>query len=75
MADLYFENAATKKRYKIVSFDREKGTVTMIGAHGVPFTEKYSKERFQEMGYALVQGTDAPAPPPPPQPVAAEVAA
>lgn len=63
-ADVFFENIHTGKRYKVVSFDREAGTVTLIGPHNRPFTEKYSKERFQEMGYKAVQGEAAPPPPP-----------
>lgn len=53
--ELYFENENTKRRYKVVAFDREAGTVTLIGPHNRPFTEKFSKERFQQMGYALKQ--------------------
>jgi hypothetical protein len=67
-AELFFENQATKRRYKIVSFDKEAGTVTLIGPHNLPFTEKFSKERFQQMGYTLVQEAAAPAPPAPPPP-------
>lgn len=71
MADLVFENTHTQKRYKIVSFDREAGTVTLIGPHNMPFTEKYSKERFEQMGYTLKQVEAAPPPPPVSQPAAA----
>ena len=61
-ADVYFENVHTKKRYKVVSFDREAGTVTLIGQHEIPFTEAYSRERFEKLGYRPVTDT---APPPP----------
>lgn len=71
MADLFFENIHTKRRYKVLSFDREAGTVTLIGPHGVPFTEQFTKERFVEMGYELVQDTAAPPPPPISAPAAA----
>ena len=81
MADIFFENIHTKNRYKVIAFDREKGTVTLEGRHGVPFTEKYTKERFEEMGYRPVQGEAEaqesppapPAPPAPPQPPQAAV--
>lgn len=66
--ELYFENAATKTRFKVVRFDKEAGTVTLIGKHNREFTEKFSKERFQSMGYELKTEAD-PAPgaaPPPP---------
>lgn len=72
-AEVYFENVNTGKRYKVVKFDREAGTVTLIGPHNRPFTEPFSKERFQKMGYTLKTGDAAPpppvgaAPPPPPQ--------
>ena len=53
--ELYFENDHTKKRYKVVGFNKEAGTVTLIGAHNMPFTEKFSQERFVRMGYTLKQ--------------------
>jgi hypothetical protein len=37
----------------VLSFDTDKGTVTLVGEHGVEFTEPYSKERFLELGYKL----------------------
>lgn len=64
MPDVYFESIHTKKRYKVVSRDAAAGTITLIGPHGVPFTEKYSKERFEEMGYRPVVAEAAPPPPP-----------
>lgn len=66
--ELYLENTATKRRYKIVSFDKEAGTVTLIGPHNLPFTEKFDKERIQQMGYTLVQEAAVEAPPAPPPP-------
>lgn len=67
-AEIFFESVHTGKRYKIVRFDREAGTVELVGPHGVPFVEKYTKERFEEMGYRPVQAEAAPAPPAPPPP-------
>lgn len=64
MADLYFENIDTGYRFKVLSFDKEKGTVTMVGPQNMPFTEPYSVERFKEMRYRPVT-LDAPPPPPP----------
>jgi hypothetical protein len=75
--EVFFESVHTKKRYKVVSFDREAGTVTLVGPHGVPFTENYSKDRFEEMGYRPVQAEAAPPPPPgaaPPPPTTLVVA-
>ncbi len=64
MPEIFFENAATKKRYKVVRFNKEAGTVTLVGPHNMEFDEKFDKDRFVKMGYSLVQG-EAAAPPPP----------
>jgi hypothetical protein len=58
MPDVYFENAATGKRFKVVGRDTEKGTVRLRGEMG-EFDEPYSKERFEQLGYTLVQGESA----------------
>lgn len=73
MPKVYFENIHTKNRYEIVRFNKEAGTVTLIGKHGVEFDQKYSKEEFERMGYRPVQGEaeaqdGPPAPPAPPAP-------
>lgn len=65
-AKVFFESVHTGKRYEIVSLDQAAGTVTLIGPHNQPFTEKYTKERFEEMGYKLVRDDAGAAPPPPP---------
>jgi hypothetical protein len=36
-----------------VNFDQAGGKVTLIGEHGVEFTETYDKELFQRLGYRL----------------------
>lgn len=56
--ELYFENVKTKKRYKVVKLDKEAGEITLRGEYA-EFTEPYSKERFQKLGYKLVQGAAA----------------
>lgn len=66
MPDLFFESVHTGRRYKIQSFDRENGTVTLIGSLNAPFIQKYSKEHFIEMGYKLVQEEGSAGAPPPP---------
>lgn len=76
-AEVYFESIHTGKRYKVMKFDREAGTVTLIGPHNMPFEEKFTKERFQQMGYTLKTGETQPAPPPgaaPPPPATLVVA-
>lgn len=57
---LAFFNEKTGKSYKVVRFDQEAGQVTLMGEHGVEFTEKYDKEMFQRLGYKL-QKVEAPA--------------
>lgn len=54
MTTLYFRHNKTKKRYRIVSIDEEKGTITLEGQNG-SFTEPYDKERFVKLGYVLEQ--------------------
>lgn len=55
MAHLAFVNDKTKKEYKVDKFDKEAGTVTLVGEHGVPFTEPFDKDLFQKLGYDLRQ--------------------
>lgn len=52
---LAFTNDKTGKTYKVVSFNQEAGEVTLVGEHGVEFTEKYDKDLFQRLGYKLQQ--------------------
>jgi hypothetical protein len=54
MPEIYFENAKTGKRYKVIKFDQATGEMVLRGEHA-EFTEKYDKDRFIEMGYALVK--------------------
>lgn len=49
---LYFRNQHTGKRYRIISLDKENGTIILRGEHA-EFTEKYDKARFKAMGYVL----------------------
>lgn len=62
--EVVFESIHTGKQYKVVSRDAEAGTITLVGPHKMPFTEKYSKERFEEMGYRP-KVVEVAAPPPP----------
>lgn len=54
---LYLKNASTGKRYEIVEFDKEAGTVTLRGGT-TTFTEEYSKERMKKFGYTLERVED-----------------
>lgn len=56
MAEVFFENAKTGKRYSVVRFDQEAGKVTLKGEVGVEFAEKFDRAAFEEMGYTLKQG-------------------
>lgn len=59
MPEIKFVNEKTKKEYKVVSFDPVAGKVTLVGAHGVEFTEPFDKAMFQRLGYTLQQGAPA----------------
>lgn len=48
-----FVNQKNGRKYKIVRFDQEAGTVTLVGEAGIEFTEPYSKERMISLGYEL----------------------
>lgn len=54
MAEVYFENEKTGKKYLVLKFDREAGTVRLKGPQG-EFDEKYDKEHFKKLGYTLRQ--------------------
>jgi hypothetical protein len=54
MAEMAFVNEKTGKKYRIVKFDQSAGKVTLIGEHGVEFTEKFDRALFQRLGYNLV---------------------
>lgn len=55
MADVFFKNTKTGKRYKVVGLDPEKGEITLQGEYAT-FTEKYDKAVFKRMGYVVEQG-------------------
>lgn len=59
MMQLYFETVKPNakgehKRYKVVSFDNEKGTVMLQGI-AEAFEEEFNRARFERMGYRLVK--------------------
>jgi len=62
----YFVNEATGRKYKVLSFDKEKGEVRLLGDYGVAsnnldgFPVKYDKDSFVKMGYSLMQIEDEP---------------
>lgn len=53
MPEVAFVNEKTGRKYKVVRFDKEAGKVTLVGERGIEFTEPYSKERFENLGYKL----------------------
>ena len=56
MSEVFFENIHTGKRYKVVAFDKVAGTVKVRGPQtGREWTEKFSKEKFERLGYVLKQ--------------------
>jgi hypothetical protein len=54
---MYFVNKSTGRRYEIVSFDKEAGTVTLKGETAT-FTEPYDKARIMKNGYKLEKVED-----------------
>lgn len=54
---MYFRNKVTQARFKVLSYDRETGIMTLLGEYG-KFKEEYSKEKFQQMGYILEKEED-----------------
>lgn len=59
MPEIKFVNEKTKKEYRVVSFDPVAGKVTLIGSHGVEFTEAFDKAMFKRLGYTLQQDVSA----------------
>lgn len=53
MSKITFVNQNTGKKYKVVKFDKEANKLTLVGEHGVEFTETYDKAMFQKLGYRL----------------------
>lgn len=54
MKAVFLVNDKTGKRFRVVSRDKEKNTVTIRGENN-SFVEAWSPERFKELGYRLVQ--------------------
>lgn len=54
MEVLYLVNTADKREYKVIAYDQEEGMITLEGKHG-QFTEKFDKELFKRMGYAMTK--------------------
>lgn len=52
MAELYFRNTRTNRKYKVVRVNKEKGEITLKGEYS-EFVEPYDKERFKALGYVL----------------------
>lgn len=55
MAELYFRNVHTNKRFKVVRMDKDKNEIVLKGEYS-EFVEPYDKERFKSNGYVLEQG-------------------
>jgi hypothetical protein len=54
VANFYFVNEKTGKKYQVLAFDRDAGTVRLKGELA-EFTERFDKERFKQWGYVLKQ--------------------
>lgn len=55
MAEIFFKNVKTGKKYRVVKLDKAENEITLQGEYG-EFTEKYNKARFERLGYVLVRG-------------------
>lgn len=51
--DYVFVNKKTGRKYRILEFNQDGGTVRLAGEQGIEFVEPYSKERFEKLGYTL----------------------
>ena len=60
----YLVHTETKREFKVVSLDKEAGTITLEGPN-TEFTEPFDKERFKANGYTLVTRDDDPPAPEP----------
>lgn len=54
----FFKNKRTKKLFRVLSIDKEAGTVTLKGAFH-EFVEPLTQERMKALGYELVQLEEA----------------
>lgn len=55
MQALFLENKTTKRKFRVIKFDKEEGRIYLKGDYG-EFDDEYDKERFKKMGYEMVQG-------------------
>lgn len=51
---VFFKNAKTGKKYEVIWLNQETGKIRLKGPTR-EFTDDYSKERFQKLGYELVK--------------------
>lgn len=49
---LFLEHRETKRRYSVIGFDKEAGTIRLKG-EVAEFDEPFDKERLTRMGYDL----------------------
>jgi hypothetical protein len=54
VAKTYFINEKTGRKYQVLAFDQDAGTVRLKGEMA-EFTERYDKAAFQQWGYVLKQ--------------------
>lgn len=52
---VYLRHVESGRLYEVVSMDPEKQEITLRGPLGTTFTEPYSKERLQALGYKMEQ--------------------
>jgi hypothetical protein len=54
MAEVFFENDKTHKKYTVVKFEGDK--VRLRGESGLEFDEKFKPDMLRQMGYELRRG-------------------
>ena len=52
---IYLKHPKTGRRFEIVKIDKERGKVTLKGAHAT-FVEDWKPEQFKKDGYVLEKG-------------------
>jgi hypothetical protein len=53
MANLFFRNTRTGKRYKVLRWDQDTQEMDLVGEEppAARFTIRFNKEAFKQMGY------------------------
>lgn len=50
---MFFVSSKSGLKYEVIDFNKETGDIVLKGKNA-PFSDKYDKARYQELGYTLV---------------------